>query len=94
MGSKCLLTTGVARCEQMFHSVITGLAPRDVSCGRNGLPGTWESHTQGQKVLGSSLLGPKVPELRAGAPSKCRDFHSKEGWAGRGRAPGLEAAAS
>lgn len=63
IGSKCLLTTGVAQCEKMFHSVIAGLAPRGISCGRNRLPGAREIHTQSRKQLTSSLSGPKAPPL-------------------------------
>lgn len=58
-----MLTTGVAQCEKMFLSIIAGLALRDISCGRNRLPGPWEIHIQSQKVLGSSLLGPKASQL-------------------------------
>lgn len=30
----------------MFHSVLAELAPRDISCGRNGLSGVWENNTR------------------------------------------------
>lgn len=73
----------------MFLSIIAGLALRDISCGRNRLPGAWEIHAQSQKVLSSSLLGPKAPQLCEQVLLISTEVFKARGRLGKeGRAPG------